>query len=104
MSPVITPHTVTVRPILGSGGMGVTYGAAVTVKAFVLEEQRLVRGVDAVEVVSSTQVYCAFSVTAPPGSLVTVWAGTSAEREATVITAAHAHHPTIASFQQLSLT
>jgi hypothetical protein len=104
MSPVITPHTVTLRAFQGAGGMGPTYGAPVSVKAFVLEEQKLVRASDASEVVSSTQVYCAFDVVAPPGSLVTVWPGTAAEREATVITSAHSHHPTIASFQRIDLT
>jgi len=103
MSPLRFMHTVTVRPLTGSGGMGSTYGDPVAVLGFVLEESKLVRDASAAEVVSSTQVYCAFDVAAPPGSLVTVWPGTAFEREATVITAAHAHWQR-RSFQTLALT
>jgi len=96
-------HTVTVRPYQGSGGMGPVWGDPVTVAAFVLEESKMVRDASASEVVSSTQVYCAIDVAAPPESLVTVWPGESFEREAQVITAAHSHWQR-RSFQTLNLT
>lgn len=103
MGPLRFIHTVTVRPYEGTGGMGPVFGAPVSVAAFVLEESKLVRDASAAEVVSSTQVYCAFDVVAPPGSKVTVWPGESFEREAEVITAAHAHWQR-RSFQTLNLT
>ena len=81
-----TPHTVSIRALTGSGGMGNTYAAAVTIPAFVLDERTLVRDASGAEVVSSTTVHCGFDVTAPPGSLVTVWPGVAGEREAEVIT------------------
>lgn len=103
MGPLRFIHTVTVRPYEGTGGMGKVWGAPISVAAFVLEESKLVRDAAGAEVVSSTQVYCAFDVTAPPESLVTVWPGESFAREAEVITAAHAHWQR-RSFQTLVLT
>lgn len=99
-----TPHTVTVRALTGSGGMGNTYAAPVTVPAFVNEGATLVRDADAQEVVSSAQVHVDWDVAAPAGSLVTLWAGTSREREATVITTSGSTHPTLPAFQTLALT
>lgn len=78
------PHTVSVRDIT-AGGMGSSYGSARSLAAEVLDEQRLVRAADGAEVVSSTRVTVAVDAAVAPGSLVTVWAGTAAEREATVL-------------------
>jgi len=104
MGPLKFEHVVTVTPLTGSGGMGPVFGPPVPgVPAFVLEESRLVRDATGAEVVSSTQVYCAFGVIAPPGSKVTVWPGEPFEREAEVISAAHAHWSR-RSFQTLVLT
>jgi len=101
----LTPHTVTIKPLLGSGGLGPVWGAVVAdVPALVVEGAQLVRGADAQEVVSSAQVTVHFDVVAPPGSEVTVWAGTSKERTATVITASGAPHPTLPSFLTLALS
>lgn len=104
MGPLRFIHRVTVKPLTGSGGMGPVFGTPVPdVPAFVLEESKLVRNAAGAEVVSSTQVYCAFGVIAPPGSKVTVWPGEPFAREAEVITAAHAHWAR-RSFQLLNLT
>lgn len=101
----MTPHRVTVEPLTGSGGMGDVYGPPVTdIPAMVEEGATLVRDASAVEVVSSARVICAWEVMAPPGSLVTLWAGTAKERTATVITTAGAPHPTLPSWQTLALT
>ena len=78
--------------------------AAVTIPAFVLDERTLVRDASGAEVVSSTTVHCGFDVTAPPGSLVTVWPGVAGEREAEVITSGRAAHPRLPAYQTLSLT
>jgi hypothetical protein len=82
------PHSVSIRNLTGSGGMGTTYGAPRTVAAEVLDEQTLVRDADGREVVSSTRVTLALPEHVPLGSLVTVWPGESYEREAEVLTAA----------------
>lgn len=101
----MTPHTVTVVPLTGSGGMGDVFGPAVPdIPAMVEEGATLVRNADAVEVVSSARVHCSWDVVAPPGSMVTLWSGTAKERTATVITAAGAPHPTLPSWQTLALT
>ncbi len=99
-----TPHEVTIRALTGSGGMGDTYAAPVTVPAFVIDERALVRDASGAEVVSSTQVHLGFDVVAPLGSLVTVWPGITGEREATVITSSRAAHPRLPAYQTLALT
>lgn len=99
-----TPHEVTIRALTGSGGMGDTFAAPVTVPAFVVDEQALVRDASGAEVVSSTQAHVGFDAIAPPGSLVTVWPGVAGEREATVISSGRGAHPRLPAFQTLSLT
>lgn len=101
----MTPHTVTVEPLTGSGGMGDTWGPLVSdVPAMVEEGAALVRDDNAQEVVSSARVHCSWDVDAPPGSRVTVWTGTPKERTADVISTAGAPHPTLPSWQTLNLT
>lgn len=101
----LTPHKVTIRPLLGSGGMGPVWGTTVPdVPALVVEGAQLVRDANAQEVVSQAQVSVHFDVVAPPGSEVTVWAGTAKERTSTVITASGGPHPTLPSFLTLALT
>ena len=83
------PHTVRVRDLLGSGGMGATYGPSRILPAEVRDEQRLVRDKDGREVVSSSQVTVPLPEHVPLGSLVTVWPGLPQEREAEVLAVAH---------------
>lgn len=98
------PHTVTIRDLMGAGGMGDTYGAPRTVAAEVLDEQTLVRDADGREVVSSTRVTLALPEHVPLGSLVTVWPGQPYERQARVLTAAvNANEPPLDSFLLLRL-
>lgn len=103
LPPGFLPHTVTVKPLTASGGMGRTWGDPVTVSAMVQDGARMVRNSAAAEVVSSTQVHCEFSVNAPVGSLVTVWAGTARERESEVIAVGGSDHPVIPGYQTLAL-
>lgn len=79
------PHTVQVRDYRAGGGMGGGFAASRTLDAEVKDERRLIRDRDGAEVVSSSQVTVALGSNVPLGSLVTVWAGTAAEREATVL-------------------
>ncbi len=79
------PHEVTVRDRGAGSGLGPGYGVARTLAAEVKDEQRLVRNIDGAEVVSSTQVSVDLGANVAPGALVTVWKGTSAQREAEVI-------------------
>ena len=103
--PFLTPHTVTIRPRLGSGSMGPIWGDPVPdIPALVVEGAQLVRSPGGSEVVSQAQVSVHFDVEAPPESEVTIWAGTPKQRTATVITASGGPHPTLPSFLTLALT
>lgn len=77
-------HEVTVRRLTGSGGMGKTYAAPVTLLVFVDDKRRLVRGQDAQQVISETSIYGAveYGSEFTPGSTVDLPSG----RRATVIT------------------
>lgn len=100
-----TPHEARIEPYLGSGGLGPTYGPAVTVPAFIVDSVQLVRNPDAQEVVSSAQVTVGFDVVAPVGSKVTIWPGTSRERQSVVVSQPQVGaHPRLPAFQTLSLT
>lgn len=79
------PHTVHVRDIGVGSSIGNSFGEARALAAEVKDEQRLVRDRDGREVVSSTQISVDLGANVAPGSLVTVWKGTSAEREAQVL-------------------
>lgn len=79
------PHTVEVRDVNRGGGIGVLFGSPRSLSAEVKDEHRLVRDRDGAEVVSSTQVTVDLDADVAVGSMVTVWSGTSAERESTVI-------------------
>lgn len=101
----LTPHTVTIEPLTGSGGMGETFGPAVPdVPALVVEGATLVRSASGAEVVSAAQVHCSWDVVAPPGSKVTIWTGTPKQRTARVISTSGGPHPTLPSFLTLNLT
>ncbi|MFE9232050.1 hypothetical protein [Cellulosimicrobium funkei] len=81
------PHTVKVRNLTGSGGMGNSYANPRTRSAEVKDTQTLVRDADGREVTSSTQVTLPLPEDVPLGSLVTVWPGLPQEREARVLAA-----------------
>jgi hypothetical protein len=97
------PHTVTIKPLAGSTGMGLTYGTTFTASAMVEDGARMVRGANGEEVVSTARVHCEFSVVAPPGSMVTVWPGTAREREAKVLAVGGSDHPVVPGHQTLAL-
>ncbi|PTU57191.1 hypothetical protein DBB34_05440 [Sphaerisporangium cinnabarinum] len=73
-------HTVTVVPLIGSGGMGDVHGPPVTgVACFVDETTRMVRDRSGTQVVSSATVYARTTAPdAPPGSLITLPSGRTA--------------------------
>lgn len=79
------PHTVKVRDRTSSGGMGATYGPSRDSAAEVKDQQRLVRGANGAEVVSSSQVTVPLNPVVPVGSLVTTWPGLPTSREAQVL-------------------
>ena len=65
--------TVVVEPYAGRSAYGDTYGAPVTITAWVDQASRLVRAADGSQVVSSTTVYTRLdAVDAPPRSRVTL--------------------------------
>ena len=82
------PHEVLVRNALPAGGMGTAYAASRRLPAEVKDVQRIVRGADGREVVSSTQVSLPLPEQVPLGSLVTVWPESPRAREAVVLAAA----------------
>lgn len=98
-----TPHVVAVRDLQSAGGMGRTYADERPVSGFANDEQKLVRGADGAEVLSTSQVTVNFDEEIPIGSLVTVWAGSPSAREATVVAISRNHHPTLPSYQTLLL-
>lgn len=79
------PHVVGVRDLTGSAGMGENYGPVRNVDAEVIDERSIVRGTDGQEVVSNTRATVPLEANVPVGSLVTVWPGGTAEREAEVL-------------------
>lgn len=98
-----TPHTVSVRDRLAGTSMGARYAEPREVAAFAADEQKLVRDAAGLEVVSTSQVTVAFDEQIPVGSLVTVWPGAVGAREAEVVAISRNQHPTLPSFQTLSL-
>lgn len=93
------PHTMTIRAYLGSGGMGAVYADPVDAECFAEDEVKLVRDRDGHEVVSSSQITCAFEPAWPTGSLVSVWG--APERE--VIATGRHEAPGWPAYQTLSL-
>ncbi|WP_194522344.1 hypothetical protein [Cellulosimicrobium sp. JZ28] len=73
-------HTVTVVPLIGSGGMGDVHGPPVAgVPCLVDETTRMVRDRTGAQVVSSATVYARTTApAAPPGSLLTLPSGRTA--------------------------
>ncbi|MFC9847792.1 hypothetical protein ACFWFF_01580 [Streptomyces sp. NPDC060223] len=75
-------HEVVVEPYEGDSAVGPLYGAPVTVRCFLEQQNRRVRDKEGREVVSSSTFYCRLDeVTAPPESKVTL----PDERTTTVI-------------------
>lgn len=103
LPPGFLPHTVTITPLTGGGGLGGGFGDPFTVSAMVEDGARMVRTTAASEVVSTSRVHCEFSVFAPAGSLVKIWAGTARERESTVLAVFGSEHPQIPGHQTLAL-
>lgn len=98
------PHKVLVKDRVAGGGMGPTFATARELAAEVKDEQQLVRAADNSETVSSAQVTLRLPEHVPLGSLVTVWPGTPAARESTVLAVdRHENAPPLDSFVVLSL-
>jgi hypothetical protein len=73
-------HTVTITPKVGDGAYGAQFGAPVPdVPAWVDDTRRLVRDADGAEVVSSSTVFLRTGTDCPPGSLIALPSGRSAE-------------------------
>ena len=98
-----TPHTVLVRDFIENTGMGSGHGDPREVRAFTQDEQKLVRGRDGAEVVSTSQITVNFDEVVPLGSLVTVWPGMTGQREAEVLAIGRHQAPGWPAFQTLSL-
>lgn len=67
------PHTVLVEVVTAGAAGGPTTAAPRRLGAEVTDEQQMVRGSDAEEVLSSTGVTLPLDVVVPIGSFVTVW-------------------------------
>lgn len=65
-------HTMIVEPYLGTGAHGPLYGPPVTVRCFVEDKRRLLRGPNGSEVISETTAYCTLGTVAPAESRVQV--------------------------------
>lgn len=98
-----TPHTVSIRAYEGTGGGGPVFADPVDASAFAEDEQKVVLDGSGAEVVSTSVVYVNLDVTAPPGSLVTVWPDLPHARQARVVVSELHHHPTLPSYQTLRL-
>lgn len=98
------PHSVDVRDLVQGGGMGDSYATARSLAAEVKDQQQLVRAADGSEVVSSTTVKVPLPEHVPVGSLVTVWPGTPAAREAEVLAVGrHENGAPLDEYLELSL-
>ncbi|GGM65191.1 hypothetical protein GCM10012275_39670 [Longimycelium tulufanense] len=101
----LLPHTITVRPYLGTGPYGDVFGDPVTIRrAYVEDRRQLVRSPTGEEVISETTVRTQPGVHIPIGSKVTVWHGTPHERTARVITANRFNHPSAPAHLEIALT
>lgn len=91
----LTPHTVWIRDLLGTNSEGEVYGEPRRIRHCKVEDRvRTIRDREGSEIISSSQVFVRPTAKVPqPGSLVTLWKGTAAEREATVQQVAYWHHP-----------
>jgi len=78
-------HTVIIRPFLGEGPFGPSYGDPVQARAWVDERRRLVRDPEGAEVVSEATVYLPPGTACPVGSLVTLPSGREAEALAVAV-------------------
>lgn len=97
------PHRVWVEDETG-GAEGSAFGKPRELIAEVKDEQRLVRSADGSEGVSSSTVTVPLDSDVAPGALVTVWRGTSAERQSTVMAVGREENPPpLASHLILSL-
>ena len=93
------PHTMTVRALLGSGGMGASLAPVVERACFAEESVKLVRDAASVEVVSSAQVTTGFEPVVPVGSMVAYWGG----RERRVIAVERHEAPDWPAYQTIYL-
>ncbi|PPF18270.1 hypothetical protein C5B92_07075 [Rathayibacter sp. AY1A4] len=87
------PHTVVVRDVSASGGMGSTLGPRRELRAEVKDEQQLVRTADGAQSVSSSTVTVPLDSAVRAGAKVTVWPGTESEREAVVLAVSRQENP-----------
>lgn len=89
----LLPHSILVKPRLGTGAYGPVWGDQEEVKRCLVEDVvRTVNDSTGSQSVSNTTVYLE-PRSIPSGSLVTVWPGTEFEREAEVISIGHLDHP-----------
>lgn len=92
---ILTPHTVTVKPMEGEGAYGPVHGPERTLTRVRVEGgNRLVRDKTGAEVLSTARLFTRPEHgPVPPGSLVLIEAGTPMERWAEVISVRHEHTP-----------
>ena len=102
---VLLPHAITVRPYLGTGPYGDTWGDPIVIqRTYVEDRRRLVRSATGEEVISETTVRTRPREHIPIGSKVTVWQDTPHERTARVITANLFDHPASWPHLEIALT
>lgn len=101
------PHggLVTYKAKVGQSSTKPIYGPVVTPeRAQIQSSNRLVRDSQGAQVVSSTSVFLDPEHDIPVGSVMTVWAGMTKQRECTVITRFDDQDPDLPEFIEYALT
>lgn len=102
----LMPHNrlVSYRVKEGENSYGPVFADPVVAEqAAIDDKQRLVRTADGRQIMSSARVALDFEHELPPGSLVTIWAGTYRARELPMVASATADWPGLPRFHEYTL-
>lgn len=100
----LLPHTIIVKPYLGTNARGESWGPAETWdRAYVEDTKRVVLAPDGKDAMTNTQIWVDPERVLPELSKVTVWVGTPREREARVVSTSFYSAPRAPSHLEASL-